>query len=380
MKKITYKEKIILIILLLYAILYNPIFSQIFRANLTYFNLAFWIIIAIISYLLIGYIKCRSIVKKDTIQIIVIFTITYLILTYLLGIIIGFQNTPFSLKIWSLLSNIVPFIIYVITKEITRYILICKSKQNKKYIYIVTLVYILIDIAVSSISYDFQSPNEIFRFLGITVLGSGFKNVLLSYISLNSDFTPCIVYNIIMEGYIYIVPFIPNLGEYLETMSTIIFPVIIILYLSKMYELREKDIKRRVKLKNRYWSVPAIILTLILMALISGVFKYKIYAIASNSMKPTFSRGDAIIIEKFTGAEEIKKGDIIAFQHENKIYVHRVVKIKKYNNSLYYTTKGDNNNTNDDFDTNSKDVLGIVHFYLPLIGYPTVWFSETLNR
>jgi signal peptidase len=96
-------------------------------------------------------------------------------------------------------------------------------------------------------------------------------------------------------------------------------------------------------------------------------------------MYPKLVRGDAVIIEKYSNASELEVGNIIAFIHDKKVYVHRIAKIKKYNNELYYITKGDNNSINDDFDITTDDIVGVVKFRIPYIGYPTVWLSEALE-
>ena len=379
MKKIFNISNLVILLLLIYALLYNPFIYKNFSSFIAILNLVFWGITTIISYFLIGYVKCRKIVKNDSIQLVIIYTILYLILTYLLGIIIGFSNTPFSFKFLTLLGNVIPFVIYVVFRELTRYMLVYKYKNNKKFIYLIIIIFIFMDVAVTSVPYDFGSFNDIFRFIGVAIFGSSFKNILLSYISVNAGEVPCIVYSLIMEGYIYIVPFVPNLGEYLETMFSIIFPVILLVHLSRVYERNKEYNKKRIKIKGIWYQIPLLLVVLIMMALVSGIFKYKIMAIASDSMRPVFSRGDAVIIENYDGGAEIKKGDIVAFKHDNKIYVHRIVKIEKYNNVIYYTTKGDNNDAVDNFDTEYSNIVGIVRFYIPLIGYPTVWLSEFIG-
>ncbi len=375
MKKIFKLWNIVFLLLLLYIIFYNYIYNK-FGGYISIINLIFWVITAICSYFLLGYVKCRKIVKKDSIQLVIIYTIIYLIFTYLLGIITGFANTPFSLKIHMILRNFVPFAMYVVLKEMVRYMLVYKYKKNKKFLILIVVVFIFIDIAVSSVTYSFSTFNEVFRYIGVIIIGSGFKSILLTYVSLNAGEVPGIIYSLIIEGYVYFVPFVPNVGEYLDTMFSIILPVMLCIRLSLIYEKNKEFNKKRAKVHSVIYLLPLILIVIILMVLISGVFKYKIFAIASNSMYPTFSRGDVVIMEKKVHDIEIKIGDVIVFNHEGRVYVHRITKIKKYNNMLYYTTKGDNNDVEDNFETIESDVFGIAKFYIPLIGYPTVWLSE----
>ena len=58
------------------------------------------------------------------------------------------------------------------------------------------------------------------------------------------------------------------------------------------------------------------------------VFGHRIYVIMSGSMEPTIKVKDLIITEK---ADNVQVGDIIAFEDNGHITVHRVIKI--YNNN-----------------------------------------------
>ena len=61
---------------------------------------------------------------------------------------------------------------------------------------------------------------------------------------------------------------------------------------------------------------------------------------------------------------------------EKEIVVHRLIRIVKADNEVFYYTKGDANKEEDDYLIKKEDIIGIVRFKIPYIGYPTVWFSE----
>jgi signal peptidase len=95
-------------------------------------------------------------------------------------------------------------------------------------------------------------------------------------------------------------------------------------------------------------------------------------------MSPTYKRGDAIIYEKIN-VKELKVGDILAFQKNSIVVTHRIVEIWKQDDRYYFTTKGDNNNTNDNFIT-KKDVVGklvlklkVITFISFLLSIPYTW-------
>ena len=72
---------------------------------------------------------------------------------------------------------------------------------------------------------------------------------------------------------------------------------------------------------------------------------------------------------------DVKVGDIIDFRDGDFIVTHRIVEIK----TGYYTTKGDNNNIKDVTKRKKDDIIGIVEFRIPYIGYPSVFVSEFIN-
>jgi signal peptidase len=97
-----------------------------------------------------------------------------------------------------------------------------------------------------------------------------------------------------------------------------------------------------------------------------------IAVVESGSMKPTLNIGDVIIV-KGINPKEIKVNDIIVYKRISggkEIYiVHRVIEIFNDQGNLKFRTKGDNNLVPDYWLVDEKDVVGIVIFKIPLIGY-----------
>ena len=77
-----------------------------------------------------------------------------------------------------------------------------------------------------------------------------------------------------------------------------------------------------------------------------SVFGFYIFRVTSDSMEPTFTVGDVILV-KSTPADEIKKDDIITFKSEEaqtygREVTHRVVREPEFKNGkYYYQTRGD---------------------------------------
>ena len=100
------------------------------------------------------------------------------------------------------------------------------------------------------------------------------------------------------------------------------------------------------------------------------------YVVLSDSMDPTYSAGDVIIVKSVAPAM-IKEGDVITFQRsENHLVTHRVVDIEQREQELYFKTKGDANEESDLSLVPASQVIGRVWFNIPYIGY-ALWFARS---
>lgn len=108
---------------------------------------------------------------------------------------------------------------------------------------------------------------------------------------------------------------------------------------------------------------------------IPSFFGYKVLQVMSGSMDDVFSVGDVILIKE-TKQEDIKKGDIITFKKEN-IVTHRIIEMNKVNDTMYYTTKGDNNNVNDAEKVKYEEIEGKYITKFEYIGYLINFLNTT---
>ena len=101
-----------------------------------------------------------------------------------------------------------------------------------------------------------------------------------------------------------------------------------------------------------------------------------IVAVESNSMVPTFYKGDILLIHGLP-PKELKKGDIIVFTvAESSVpIVHRIVDI---NDDGTFQTKGDANNAQLRFETRieAKQILGKEIAIIPIVGWIKIGITE----
>ncbi len=83
--------------------------------------------------------------------------------------------------------------------------------------------------------------------------------------------------------------------------------------------------------------------------------------VQTGSMEPTLHKGDLLFVK---GKTELNVGDIVVYQSEGILVVHRIVDIE----GNLITTKGDANNVSDE-PFNSEHIKGKVVFKIPSVGY-----------
>ena len=338
---------IIMFVLMLFGVLQTDIFRttvNILGISINIYYLLFWLIATTILILRFGLEKDKHLYKTDVLQIIFIFTVAFLIITYLVGLITGFTMTPYNLAFLKIIENITPVIIVIVCQELIRYIVV--KKGNKINIALIVLFFVTTIIALNIRAYNLSDPLEIFECLGILILPAIISNLLLTYIVKKNGYKPALLYRFMFELPIYLIPIAPDLGIYITSMLNIIFPVVLFLKLNAFFGKVQFNQPKRSIITKLIIIMPSALVLLIVIVLVSGIFRVYALAIISNSMRPHIKRGDAVIVEKLAEKDLniLEINDIIVFEHDNKIVVHRVTEIKNINNRYIFQTKGDNNN------------------------------------
>lgn len=341
-----------------------------------------WIGIVVLAFKIYGNRGRTPDKYIDIMQLLFIYCMGYELITYLSGLFLGFVRSPYSMQPITMIKNIAPVLVVIASQEIVRFLAISRYKNDKKVIIVITLSFILLEISTGIAAYNLSSAADIVKMVTILVGGSITKNILCSYLAYRADYKPSILYRGIFELIIYVVPIYPNLGDYIEAMVSMLFPVILLVSLMAVFEKKKYRQPKKSVLELIMMWVPTVSIVLFIFVLQSGIFKYRSMSIGSQSMYPEIKKGDVVVIEQYYEEEEFRsivEGEVLAFRHNNIIIVHRVVKVTERNGKLVFKTKGDNNNSEDSYDVEQSQVVGVAKFRIPFIGQPSVWLSETIN-
>ena len=340
---------------------------------------AILIISAAFCYLKFGYIKDNAYEKSSVIRATVASIMAFAIIIYALGLFTGFFRSNIGFNLGSLVW-ITLLVGSIVSSEIIRYIVAKNCTKSKKPLIMLTAEFIILNIITQINGVPIQGRWAVFVLISTIIIPIIARELLCSYIAYKCSPVPNIIWRFCSEVAIYLLPIMPNLGDYLAAVAKILLPATIYFLSSKIFKYHEKSGVYAKKASRRVILVPLVLFALVMIYLVSGLFKYKMIAIASGSMEPVFYKGDAVIYVK-AEAHELQVGDVLAFNHGHRITTHRIMSIIRNDNDKYdIVTKGDNNNTKDEYIVQKDDVLGVVKCSVKYVGYPTLWINSLIEK
>ena len=134
-----------------------------------------------------------------------------------------------------------------------------------------------------------------------------------------------------------------------------------------------------VKRLSKVFTAICLVLMLFVIMIISNQFRYGAFVIATESMTGEINKGDIIIYEEY-GDQVIFEGLVIVFEKDSSVIVHRVEKIEIINGIKRYYTKGDANEDRDAGFITEGNIIGVVNYKLPFLGYPNLWIRNLFKR
>ncbi|MDR1300689.1 MAG: signal peptidase I [Candidatus Nomurabacteria bacterium] len=353
------------------------IYYQVFHPSSLWY-LGFLALLLAVVWLLVGFRLKRNGDGVAATQIVVVYVLLFLVLIYILGLVTGFLRSGYSHTPLMLIQNILPVVGVVVLTELVRYAIVKRIGDRKGALVGVILAFSALHIVVGSTLYNPTVPMELFEMIGRLILGGIAANVMLTYVAYKSDFRPTITYAVILAVYPIAIPILPDLGPFIYAVLDIILPMLLFMRFNEFF-ITHRPISGRHKRSGQIlWAAPMVAVLATIVILVSGIFRYWAMAIGSDSMRPEIATGDVVIIDKDYGdVENIELGSILAFRHDGQVITHRLIATEHDASGLKIQTKGDNNNNNDAWSVRDSDIVGLVRWKIPLIGWPTVWLDWT---
>lgn len=385
MAKRKYNNIIILLIFAAYVIYYGAFLSKMNFEYGEFINVASIIVIAFISILLLGFRRDKlTPTKKSILGMTITEVLLFFAVSFGLGIVTGFLRNSYSLDFISICKNVCIPIVYLIGIEVFRYTTLNANSDKKVIVVMATILITILELTMNLngvMMYDFET---IFKTTSAIIIPTIIKNASLSYLAIYGGLKPVLFYRLIMDNYSYILPIVPDLGDYINSVIGILLPTMIYMNTARILE---EDLESKGNLEDQVKSrgfkigdVVMIAVIAVLVGLISGRFTFGLIGIGSESMSPNIEKGDSVLYMKVKDESQLKEGDILVFNSGTKIIIHRLVEIKKDGDKTYFITKGDANNTKDSLNLTMDNIKGKVLFKIKYLSYPSLLLKELVDK
>lgn len=308
----------------------------------------------------------------------------WFVIYFLSGLITTYIHNSLSAGPKSFVVNIWVFAVVAVAIEISRHsILLLVSRRNIVWFGVV----VALVLGLQQLNFGLLQQADGLDGL-IKVLISDFVPVILSsflltYLALTGGLPAMLVYRLGLVAMIILPPIIPKYDWYLQGVSLILLAVTVYITVDRTRpDLQQPSKSRRRHHQKRAYDIMLVALMCFMVLFMTGVFTYKPVVIVSNSMKPVFSRGSVVVVQKIRDPMDVKVGDIVQYKRKDRMITHRVVAIDAAadgSGKRVFIIKGDNNPSQDPLVEQSQ-LVGIVRSQVPYIGYPTVWLQETAKN
>lgn len=330
------------------------------------------------------FVKKRSIyyITKDQVLLLMaVIALLYVMGYYLSGIPFGFYKNPYRLTFLVFLRYILPGAVVILFTEVIRYVTLAQNDRLS-----VVLCWLSCVIAEMLLCSNIPSITSFNKFMDLTAgvfLPAVVANCLYHYLSKRYGMYPNLVFRLITTLHVYIFPVSSGISDSLQNFLKILLPIAIYFFIDALFEKKRRYALTKTSRLARIASRVLIVLTLVFMIgtvmLISNHFYYGAYVIATESMTGELNKGDVAIRERYED-QFIGEGQVIAYKKNRSVIIHRVVDIQIINGITQYYTQGDVNENPDIGFVTDAEILGLVNYKLPYLGYPTIWLRSLFER
>ena len=336
---------------------------------------------AIAAHILIKKRTAISINSKQILLIMSVIGFLYFVFYYVSAIHFGFTKTGYGIRADIIFPLTLPIGAMIVFTEKIRHILVVQ--KNRLASVFAFFICIVADVIICATIPAITTFSTFMDVVAITIFPGILYNLLYNYLSVRYGALPNIIYRLLTVWVFYLIPYGSAISDSLLGFINLLLPIAIFLFIDSLYEK-----KRRYALGNtsRVWRIASKILTVIVIIimigtvmLISNQFYYGAFVIATDSMTGELNRGDVAIYESYDD-QLIKEGQIIIFEQNGTVTIHRVADIKIINGTTRYYTKGDFNEDRDAGFRTDSDIVGIVNYKLPYLGFPTLWLRGLFSR
>lgn len=296
------------------------------------------------------------------------------------GVFVTFVENALVTSLKGVLLNIFAFGVTAAAVEYSRHkLMLLAGRRNVLWFgAIVAIVFALQQMSFAQFS-NVESAKDIVQLTVGSLAPILLSSFLLTYLAISSGLASMLTYRLGVVATTIFPPIIPKYDWYMLGVSSVLLTVAVYIAIDRMAQTNEQTQHRHRRHTKRAYDIMLVTVMIGLVLFMTGAFRYKPLVILSDSMKPVFSRGSAVVVQKIDNPSmDISEGDIVQYDALGHRVTHRVVAINAASDGSgekIFTTKGDNSPSNDP-PVRGSQIKGIIRSTVPYIGYPSVWLHE----
>lgn len=334
--------------------------------------------LAVISLLNIKKRVALSINEKQVLLLVSFIGFLYLSFYYISAVYFGLTISGYGInKPVIIFDFILPVAVIIICNELIRHVLCVQGERfGKIFAFFISLTS---DILICATIPAITNMSTFMEVVGLTLFPGITANLLYNYLTVRYGFLPSTIYKAFTVWAFYLIPYGSGISYSLLGFIDVILPCAIYLFIDALYEKKRKYALGNAsvfrKVMSKVLTVTALVIMLGTVMLVSNQFTYGAYVIATPSMTGELNQGDVAFYRDLDDSPVVE-GEVIAFEKDGIVVVHRVVDIQTINGIARYYTKGDANEDMDAGYIHRSDIIGHVTYKIPYIGFPTIWLRN----
>lgn len=304
----------------------------------------------------------------------------YLMAYYVSALFVGLTKTGYGLKLDIIVRLTLPIGVIIVCTELIRYVL-C-AQQDRYAMLFAYCICLLGDVLIYHNLAGITIYANFMEVIGLALLPGMLSNALYNYLSRRYGWMPNLIYRLLTVWVFYLIPYGSAISNAILAFVNIILPIAIYLFIDALYEKKRRYALGNRSVLYRVFSTGLTVVVVIIMAgtmmLVSNHFRFGAYVIATPSMTGELNKGDVAIYERYDN--QPVEGKVIVFKEGKTVVVHRVVDMEIINGVTRYYTKGDANEDRDAGYITDSQIIGVVDYKLPFVGYPTIWVRNLFKH
>ena len=337
---------------------------------------------AVLAFLFIKKRNIPSINKNQVLLIVIAAASLYVMAYYLTGLNFGFIQNPYRFTIGTnFFKFLLPIAVIIVSTEVIRYVMMAQNDRPTS-----MMCYLSCVVAEMLICSNLPSITSFNRFVDL-IAGALFPalvaNFFYNYLSKRYGMYPSIAFRAIITLHAYIFPVSSGISDSITNLFALFLPIALYAFIDALFEKKRKYALKKTSrvLRVMSFGLTAVVVTIMIgtVMLVSNQFKYGALVIATESMTGEINKGDIIIFESYED-QPIKEGQVVVFEDNRTMIVHRVVDIEIINGVTRYYTKGDANEDMDSGYITESNIVGLTNYKLPSLGHPVLWMRSLFKR